>query len=128
MKLFSRIFILMFLGLTTVACNNTNSNAHSSDQQYVTSNVPEEVRKWRKQHIVPEKKIRERIKRAQKDSARLRRINSYDQMTIDALLIQQGKPDAMFEYGDTTSLDYYDPLGGALFIFVRDTLNSIIVD
>ena len=123
MKLFSRIFILMFLGLTTVACNNTNSNAHSSDQQYVTSNVPEEVRKWRKQHIVPEKKIRERIKRAQKDSARLRRINSYDQMTIDALLIQQGKPDA-----NTTSLDYYDPLGGGIYIFVRDTLYSIIVD
>ena len=111
-----------------MACKNTNGNAHRSEQQYVTSNIPKDIRKWSKQHSVPDRKIRERIERAQKDSARLSQINSFDQMTIDAILIQRGKPDAMFEYGDTTSLDYYDPLGGALFIFVRDTLYSIIVD
>ena len=45
-------------------------------------------------------------------------------MTIDAVLIQMGKPDLMLEYGDTVNLEY----GESTYEFVRDTLFAIIVD
>ena len=99
----------------------------SSDFLEETVDVPEYILRWQEEHRVSDEVIEQRIQSALKDSSRLNAL-SYDEMTVDACLLREGKPSDMFVYGDTTELCYYVPYGSSSFIFVNDTLDSSIIE
>lgn len=80
------------------------------------------VRKWVKEHRVPDKEIEARIQEAVKDSARLNAL-PLEEMTVDAWLLQFGKPADMYVNGDTTMLVSNE---STTYIFVRDKFDSSI--
>ena len=99
----------------------------SSDLLEESVDVPEYILRWQEEHRVSDEVIEQRIQSALKDSSRLNAL-SYDEMTVDACLLREGKPSDMFVYGDTTELCYYVPYGSSSFIFVNDTLDSSIIE
>ena len=95
----------------------------SSDFLEETVDVPEYILRWQEEHRVSDEVIKQRIQSALKDSSRLNAL-SYDEMTVDACLLREGKPSDMFVYGDTTELCY----GECTFIFVNDMFDSYIIE
>ena len=112
------LYILVFC-LLVVSCSNS------------TSRVPWSIRKWQREHRVPEKIIRSRIESAQKDSLIIKDL-ALEEMTVNACLLINGMPSEMYEYGDTIDILYAgpekDPAAGSTYTFVRDKFYSYTVD
>ena len=96
-----------------------------------TSRAPLSIRKWQREHRVPEKIIQCRIESAQKDSLILKDL-ALEEMTINACLLINGMPTEMYEYGDTIDIHYAgpekEPADGCTYTFVRNLFYSYTVD
>ena len=117
------------MGLVCTSCKCTGQGQNRGETPAIFENessidLPKSVLRERLRHTVQDELVNERIRNAKKDSVRLSQLSSFEEMTIDAVLIQMGKPDLMLEYGDTVNLEY----GESTYEFVRDTLFAIIVD
>lgn len=113
------IFYILLYCLLVISCSNN------------TSRVPWAVRKWQREHRVPEKIIKYRIESAQKDSLRFKNM-VLEEMTVNACLLINGMPTEMFEYGDTIDILYAGPekapAEGVTYTFVRDKFYSYTFD
>lgn len=113
------IFYILLYCLLVISCSNN------------TSRVPWAVRKWQREHRVPEKIIKHRIESAQKDSLILKNL-VLEEMTVNACLVINGMPTEMYEYGDTIDIYYAglekDLADGCTYTFVREKFYSYTVD
>lgn len=113
------IFFILVYCLLALSCSNS------------TGRIPRSVRKWQREHRVPEKTIKYRMESAQKDSLILKNL-SLEEMTVDACLLINGMPAEMYEYGDTIDILYAglekDPAGGCTYTFVREKFYSYTVE
>ena len=115
----SILYILIYCLLVS-SCSNS------------TSRTPRSIRKWQREHRVPEKIIRSRIESVQKDSLILKNL-PLEEMTVNAFLLINGIPTEMYEYGDTIDILYAEPEkapaeGGSTYTFVRDKFYSYTAD
>lgn len=112
------LYILLYC-LLVISCSNN------------TSRVPLAIRKWQREHRVPEKIIKYRIESAQKDSLRFKNM-VLEEMTVNACLLINGMPTEMYEYGDTIDIHYAGPENapaeGGTYTFVRDKFYSYAVE
>ncbi len=106
---------------TSIATDDKDESSDNYEGERYPVDIPKEILQWEKEHRVSDEVIELRIQSALKDSSRLKAL-SYDEMTVDACLLREGKPTDMYEYGDTTQLYYYVPYGSYYFIFVNNTL------
>ena len=79
-------------GITSIFIDDKDE---SSDLLEETVDVPEYILRWQEEHRVSDEVIEQRIQSALKDASRLNAL-SYDEMTVDACLLREGKPSDMF--------------------------------
>lgn len=113
------IFYILIYCLLVISCSNS------------TSRAPWAIRKWQREHRVPEKTIKHRIESAQKDSLKLKDM-VLEEMTVNACLLINGMPTEMYEYGDTIDIFYAGPEKapevGCTYTFVKELFYSYTVD